>query len=161
MQVSFVFQGPNKLLVPNISNNYYNLEELNIYVSHQAFGSDIQVFLILRGKNELYDIVELARAGCSGQNGLYKMPINQTLRVGNENVSLQILVLNYKTKTYDLSNTTRVNLSVKNYMLARQVYIAQEVGAKVSNYYNEIAALYEKFTQELKKEENCHESTIQ
>lgn len=76
MAANFIFEGPNKLRVTAFSSvTRYDIGELNFYISTK-FGSRLQTFMILKNEVGLYEIVELAKSGVSGQNVLYKLPIN-------------------------------------------------------------------------------------
>lgn len=148
MAANFVFESPSKIRTTNFSpSTTYDVSELNFYISTK-FGSNHQVFLILKNQKGIYDIVELAKTGAStGLNILYKLPINQSLRVNKELVQVSLLILN-SDGTYYLSDSVKAFISTENYMLARQVYIAQEVGRTVQDYYTRTVATAEK-TQEL------------
>lgn len=152
MAANFIFEGPGKLRTTMFqAAAQYDVGELNFYVAANM-GSKLQVFMILKNENGLYEIVELTKAGVSGQNILYKLPINQKLRVGNERVSLELLVIDPATGLYHLSGSTHVHVKTDNYMLARQVYIAQEVGAAVQNCYARTLALVEEFEKQHKQD---------
>lgn len=144
MAANFVFESPTKMRTTNFSPSItYDIGELNFYVSVK-FGSNFQVFLILKNQKGIYDIVELTKTNTStGLNVLYKLPINQTLRVNKELVEASLLVLN-NDGTYNLSNAIKVFVSTENYALARQVYIAQEVGKSVQDCYSKVLLLTEK-----------------
>lgn len=144
MSANFIFESPTKMRTTNFSPSItYDIGELNFYVSVK-FGSNFQVFLILKNQKGIYDIVELTKTNTStGLNVLYKLPINQTLRVNKELVEASLLVLN-NDGTYNLSNAIKVFVSTENYALARQVYIAQEVGKSVQDCYSKVLLLTEK-----------------
>ena len=144
MSANFIFESPTKMRTTNFSPSItYDIGELNFYVSVK-FGSNFQVFLILKNQKGIYDIVELTKTNTStGLNVLYKLPINQTLRVNKELVEASLLVLN-NDGTYNLSNAIKVFVSTENYALARQVYIAQEVGKAVQDCYSKVLLLTEK-----------------
>ena len=144
MSANFIFESPTKMRATNVSPSItYDIGELNFYVSVK-FGSNFQVFLILKNQKGIYDIVELTKTNTStGLNVLYKLPINQTLRVNKELVEASLLVLN-NDGTYNLSNAIKVFVSTENYALARQVYIAQEVGKSVQDCYSKVLLLTEK-----------------
>lgn len=144
MSANFIFESPTKIRTTNFSPSItYDIGELNFYVSVK-FGSNFQVFLILKNQKGIYDIVELTKTNTStGLNVLYKLPINQTLRVNKELVEASLLVLN-NDGTYNLSNAIKVFVSTENYALARQVYIAQEVGKSVQDCYSKVLLLTEK-----------------
>lgn len=143
MAANFIFEGPNKLRVTSFSSvARYDVGELNFYISTK-FGSRLQVFMILKNEVGLYEIVELAKSGVSGQNVLYKLPINQKLRVGNERVFLSLLLLDNVNNTYYISPETQIHITTDNYILARQVYIAQEIGSAVQDCYARVLALAE------------------
>ena len=144
MAANFIFEGPGKLRVTSfISSSKYEIGELNFYVSTK-FGTQLQVFMILKNESGLYEIVELAKAGATGQNVLYKLPINQRLRVGNEQVDLSLLVLDLSNNLYHMSTSTKIHVTTDHYSLARQVYIAQEIGSAVQDYYARILAIADK-----------------
>lgn len=144
MSANFIFESPTKMRTTNFSPSItYDIGELNFYVSVK-FGSNFQVFLVLKNQKGIYDIVELTKTNTStGLNVLYKLPINQTLRVNKELVEASLLVLN-NDGTYNLSNAIKVFVSTENYALARQVYIAQEVGKSVQDCYSKVLLLTEK-----------------
>ena len=144
MSANFIFESPTKIRTTTFSPSItYDIGELNFYVSVK-FGSNFQVFLILKNQKGIYDIVELTKTNTStGLNVLYKLPINQTLRVNKELVEASLLVLN-NDGTYNLSNAIKVFVSTENYALARQVYIAQEVGKSVQDCYSKVLLLTEK-----------------
>lgn len=148
MAANFIFEGPDRLRVTSYSAvAHYDVGELNFYISTK-FGQKLQVFMILKNESGLYEIVELTKAGASGQNILYKLPINQRLRVGNEKVQLSILVLN--DDLYYISQPTNIQITTDNYVLARQVYIAQEVGSVVQDCYARTLALVEQLNEKKK-----------
>ena len=74
------------------------------------------------------------------------MPLNQTLRITDEFVDMQIMVLDYEASTYHISKTTSLYITTEQYQLARQVFIAQEVGKTVQDCYAKILALTERNT---------------
>lgn len=138
---NFIFEENNKIRATNFSpTTYYNIEELNFYISTH-FGAQVQVFLILQNTNKLYEIVELKRAGVQGQSILYKLPINQILRVNNEQVSMSLMVLDYNNSLYYYSRPVTMCITTEHYELARQVYIAKEVGSVVQSCYAQILDL--------------------
>lgn len=120
----------------------YDIGEMNFYIPF-AMASDSQVFLILKGEKGLIDIVELNKVGSQGSNILYKLSLNQKLRIAKEKVLLKMLVLNPKDGTYKLSSGYSVNISTEHYELARQVYIAQCINASTQSAYAKILALTE------------------
>lgn len=150
MAANFIFEGPDKLRVTSFSSVVqYDIGELNFYISTR-FGTRIQVFLVLKNETGLYEIVELAKAGVSGQNTLYKLPINQKMRVGNEKVMLSLLILDDSNETYSISPSTQIHITTDNYVLARQVYIAQEVGSAIQDCYARILTIAEQIEKKEK-----------
>lgn len=145
MSANFIFEGPNKLRVTSFDTAaQYQIESLNFHVSTK-FGSRIQVFMILKDEDGMLEIVELAKAGAINSTMVpYKLPINQKIRIGNEKVALSILVIDNESGISYTSPATRIHILTNNYTIARQVYIAQEVGAKVQDCYAKILALTEK-----------------
>ena len=76
MSANFIFESPTKMRTTNFSPSItYDIGELNFYVSVK-FGSNFQVFLILKNQKGIYDIVELTKTNTStGLNVLYKFTI--------------------------------------------------------------------------------------
>lgn len=123
-------------------NSRYDIGEMNFYIS-SSMALDAQVFLILKSEKGLIEIVELNRIGSQGSNILYKLSLNQKFRISKERVALKLLVLYPKDGTYKLSSEYIVDVSTEHYELARQVYIAQCVGATIQSTYAKILALTE------------------
>ena len=158
MSVNLIFETSDKLRTTNfLTEQTYNIEELNIYIN-AIFGSFIQVFLILQNERNLYEIISLEKAGTSGGNVLYKVPINQKLRINNETMSVQIMVLDYRKDLYAYSPKLTMNITTEHYEIARQVYIAQEAGQRIQNYYEQIVMLTEQNKELYKKMCNKEES---
>lgn len=97
----------------------------------------------MRTPNNLYEIVELAKAKVpsSGGQTLYKLPINQALRINNEQVELSMLLIDLESGEHSRSYPIKISISTENYTLARQVYIAQQVNQKIQDLYIKILAL--------------------
>ena len=104
-----------------------------------------QVFVVMKNSNNLYEIVELARVKVplQGNNCLYKLPINQALRINNDQVELHLMLINMETGEYTYSTNMFIKISTENYSLARQVYIAQQVNQKIQDLYIKILGLTE------------------
>lgn len=126
------------------ASTQYNIEDVNFYIP-QTRGNGYQVFLVLKGHRNLYEIVELARSksASSGTNLLYKLPLKQALRLNNEQVVLNLMLINTQTGEYSYSSEIKINISTDNYTLARSVYVAQQVGQKIQDLYGKIIGLTE------------------
>lgn len=63
----------------------YDISNIKFHVPAQQAEHN-QVFVVMKNANNLYEIVELAKARVpqSANHVLYKLPINQTLRINNE-----------------------------------------------------------------------------
>lgn len=99
----------------------------------------------MKNENNLYEIVELAKARApqSANHVLFKLPINQTLRINNEYVELRLMLIDLESGISTYSTPIKIMISTENYMLARQVYIAQQINQKVQDLYAKILALTE------------------
>lgn len=126
------------------ASTQYNIEDINFYIP-QTRGNGYQVFLVLKGPRNLYEIVELVRSksASSGTNLLYKLPLKQALRVNNEQVVLNLMLINTQTGEYFYSTDIKVNIITDHYNLARQVFISQQVGQKVQDLYIKVLGLTE------------------
>lgn len=135
------------------SNSTYDVGDINFYLPASK-AANHQVFLMMKNKKNLYEIVELVRsksATQSGSNVLYKLPLNQTLRINNDQATLRLMLINIETDEYIYSSELKVNISTEHYALARQVYIAQQVGQKVQDLYMRVLALTEENKELYKK----------
>lgn len=124
------------------STTHYDIGEINFYTP-SSMASRVQVFLILKNKKGLYEIIELVRSGTQGTNALYRIPINQALRVNDEEVEVRLLVLNTAADTYILSSPIKMFIHTNNYNIARQIYVAQQIGQTTQAMYSKIVAMTE------------------
>lgn len=140
---NFIMGGNSQLRATNfIPDSQYDIGELNFYVSSNT-PSTHQVFLILTDQKKMVEIIELQKVGTQGNNILYKVPLNQTLRIKDGQVLLSIMILDGEHGTYDISSKYAVNITIKQYELARQVYIVQNINAQTQSAYAKILAMTE------------------
>lgn len=139
---NIIFENPSSLKTTSITpSGAYNLEDLNVYTSIASFGTHIQVFLIFKNTDGLTEIIEFTKASATSTNLCWKMPINQGVRVGNEQVEARVLVLDITNNTYSVSSPLQFKLLIDNYQLARQVYFVKEVSNQVQDCYLKMLAL--------------------
>lgn len=139
---NIIFENPSSLKTTSITpSGAYNLEDLNVYTSIASFGTNIQVFLIFKNTDGLTEIIEFTKASATSANLCWKMPINQGVRVGNEQVEARVLVLDITNNTYSVSSPLQFKLLIDNYQLARQVYFVKEVSNQVQDCYLKMLAL--------------------
>ena len=124
------------------STTHYDIGEINFYAP-SSMASHAQMFLILKNKKGLYEIIELVRSGTQGTNALYRIPVNQALRVNDEEVEVRLLILNTAADTYILSSPVNMFIHTNNYNIARQIYIAQQIGSSTQAMYSKIVAMTE------------------
>lgn len=132
---------------------HYDVGDVNVYIP-TAMTKHAQTFLYLKNEQGLCEIVELTRSGASGSNTLYKLSLDQPMRVSDEKVELKILLLNGTDGTYVLSNPFNIYLHTNNYVPARQVFLARQIGASMQELYIKVLALTEenrKLINELKE----------
>ena len=122
----------------------YNIEDINFYIP-QTKAINHQIFLMLKNEKNLYDIVELTKINSnqSGSNILFKVPLKQALRINNENVILNFMLIDSNNSTCSYSQSMKIHIATDNYILARQVYISQQIGQKVQDLYMKILSLTE------------------
>ena len=118
----------------------YGVESLSFYIPNSY--NDVNVFLVLRNSQNLCEIVELTKVKRDKNHMVYQIAAKQSLRVSNDLMTLAILILG-SNGIYSFSNEVQMNLNTNNYMITRQIYIAQQVGALVQDYYKKILALTE------------------
>ena len=114
------------------------------------------VFLVVKGEKNLYEIVELTRAKGiqQGTNILYKLSLEQPLRIDKATATMYLLVINAQDGSYMISSQFKVKITCEKYKIARSVYLSQQVGQKVQYLYTQMLALTEenrKIANELKK----------
>ena len=131
----------------------YDIGEICFYVPQSISG---QVFLVVRGENNLYEIVELTRAKGiqQGTNILYKLSLEQPLRIDKATATMYLLVINTQDGSYMISSQFKVKITCEKYKIARSVYLSQQVGQKVQYLYTQMLALTEenrKIADELKR----------
>lgn len=124
------------------STTHYDIGEINIYAP-SSMVTNAQMYLILKNKKGMYEIIELTRSGSQGTNILYRIPINQALRVNDEEVEVRVLLINNKNDTYKLSSSVNMIISTNYYNLTRQVFIAQQIGQTTQSLFAKIAAMTE------------------
>lgn len=122
---------------------HYDVGDLNIYVPAQSTVKYTQVFLSLRNEQGICEIIELTKTGNSGSNVLYKLSLDQPMRISDEKMELKILLLNGTDGTYALSNPFSIYLHTNNYVPARQIYLARNIGARMQELYIQVLALTE------------------
>lgn len=118
----------------------YGVESLYFYIPNTY--TDSSIFLMLKNSQNLYEIVELTKFKRDKNHIVYQIAVNQNLRVSNDLITLAILILK-PDGTYVFSDNVNLKLTTNNYVLARQVYIAQQVGSQVQDYYKKIITLTE------------------
>lgn len=146
------------------ASTQYNIEDINFYIPLRK-ADDNQVFLVLKNERNLYEIVELTRSkgASSGTNILYRLPLNQALRVNNEQVSLNLMLIDRKTGEFLNSSCVKVKISTDNFQLARQVFVAQSINQKIQDLYVKIIGLTEENRQlyeKMREGEKFNESNI-
>lgn len=138
----------------------YNIEEINFYIPVKK-ARDNQVFIIMKNSKNLYEIVELIhlKEGSTSTNMLYKVPLKQALRINNESVNFNLMLINIDTGEYTYSSSFTINMQTDTFRMAQQVFTAQQVNRQVQEYYvktlelaNRIEELYNNNKEERDKE---------
>ena len=138
----------------------YNIEEINFYIPVKK-ARDNQVFIIMKNSKNLYEIVELIhlKEGSTSTNMLYKVPVKQALRINNESVNFNLMLININTGEYTYSSSFKINMQTDTFRMAQQVFTAQQVNRQVQEYYvktlelvNRMEELYNNNKEERDKE---------
>lgn len=138
----------------------YNIEEINFYIPVKK-AKDNQVFIIMKNSKNLYEIVELIhlKEGSTSTNMLYKVPLKQALRINNESVNFNLMLINIDTGEYTYSSSFTINMQTDTFRMAQQVFTAQQVNRQVQEYYvktlelaNRMEELYNNNKEERDKE---------
>lgn len=138
----------------------YNIEEINFYIPVKK-ARDNQVFIIMKNSKNLYEIVELIhlKEGSTSTNMLYKVPLKQALRINNESVNFNLMLINIDTGEYTYSSSFTINMQTDTFRMAQQVFTAQQVNRQVQEYYvktlelaNRMEELYNNNKEERDKE---------
>lgn len=151
---NFIMESTNQLRATNFNANLqYDIGELNFHILAKT-PSNHQVFLIMKNNKNVVEIIELQKVGTQINTVLYKVPLNQKIRVNNEKVLISLMLLDCESGTYQLSSSYAINIYTEYYELARQVYIAQQINAQTQSAYAKILAMTEenrKMYQEIKE----------
>lgn len=138
---NIIFENGGHLRTTQCSaSETYGVESLQFYIPN--IHTDSQIFLMLKNSQNLYEIVELTKFKRDKNHMVYQIAANQSLRVSNDLMTLAILILD-SNGTHSFSNEVQLNLTTNNYVLTRQVFIAQQVGVQVQDHYKKILALTE------------------
>lgn len=124
---------------------YYDISELQFFLSKKVCQMAMQVYLIMQNEKGVYEIVELVwkQGNTASLTQLFEPTLNQPIRFQHEPVTIQLLILYNGDGTYKVTNTVKLKLSTKNYEIARQVYIVKEVENKLQDCYSKILAFNE------------------
>ena len=122
---------------------HYDIGDLNFYIPQKSLIQHTQVYVMLKNTKGIYEIVELEKVDSSGSNDIYRFSLEQPMRIKDEKVELKILLLNGANGTYIVSNPFDIYLHTNNYVPARQIYIARDIGARMQELYIEVLALTE------------------
>ena len=86
------------------ASTIYNLEDLSFWVDKKTCSAGIQVFLQITDSKGLKDIVELARDSLNDNCAIYKVPINQKLRIQKDKVSVNLIIFYTGNNLYNFSS---------------------------------------------------------
>ena len=137
------------------SKECYEISGINFYLPLKL-ADQHQVFIVMKNSNNLYEIIELSKFNLSqnGSNILYKVPLNQKMRINQDKVDLNLMLINNRTGEYVYSVPVSIMISTNDYSLARQVYVAQQVNQQVSELYLKVLEMTkenEKMYKEIQK----------
>ena len=153
--LNIIMSENGSLRAPNFNaNTKYDIAEINFYIQN-SLAKDSQCFLIIKNKQGVLEIIELIQAGSQNGNTLYKLPLNQKIRIHNDTVKISYIIFNNNSNNYILSSSIEMNIIVEKYELARQVYIAHQINIDTANLYAKMVNLaqnveniYEKIKEE-------------
>lgn len=140
---NFIFEKNGSIRTTSFNaSGAQDIGTINFYIDSSLLTNQSQIFLIMQNEDGLYEIIELAKDGATSSAILYKVPLNQEIRINDEKAHLSLLILNGKNNTYQISkNKILTHIITNNYRIARQIYIAREVGVQVQNALTKIMAL--------------------
>ena len=116
----------------------YNLEDLSFWVDKKTCSAGIQVFLQITDSRGLKDIVELARNSLNDNYAIYKVPINQKLRIQKDKVSVNLIIFYTGNNLYNFSTPCQLLLKSDNYEMTRQIHLASEISTRIELLYAKI-----------------------
>lgn len=153
MACNILIDNNNKLRVTQfVSSSFYDIGDINFYTPIDK--KNYQVFVVLKTDKNLCEIVKLTKVenNPNNTNILYKMELNQRIRIKKEPVSLYLLLLNTNTNEYINSNTIRINLDTDRYHCARRVAILETASKEMYNLYMEMLSMYSKIQKGVNNE---------
>lgn len=114
------------------------IDTVDFYVDHHR-NENVQVFLVLKDVvSGLREVVELHQTIDEFDKPVYRLPLNQALRLDNAQVDMTLVVLDVESATYVESNPSRVRLTAAHYKLAREVAMVSELSTEAKKYYEAI-----------------------
>ena len=127
-----------------------NIEEIDWCVD-TALTRDVEIYVIIHGQTSgLIDIVRLVPMHPYDKtHTVYRVGAGQNIRVNNEKITAQMLILKKFTQGMTVSNYISFIIKTENYSLTRQVAIVQDLSLSMAAYYQAVAGMY----NELKKGE--------
>lgn len=129
-----------------------DIGEIEFNIFHKL-SENRQIFLILEDNQGVKEVIELQSLKNSGEPyKIYKLSLDQKIRISSENVKISILTLEIGTDNYTISNELNIKISMERYNLSREIYLSVDLGAKVSNYYKQIVLLLEQLIEENEEE---------
>lgn len=120
------------------SSTVYNLEDLAFWIDKKTCAAGIQLFLQITDSKGLKDIVELVRSSLNDTYAIYKVPVNQKLRLKKDRVSVNLIIFYTSNNLYSFSSPCQLSLSCDNYEMTRQIHLASEISSKVELLYAKI-----------------------
>lgn len=142
----------------------YNIEDINFYIS-AAKAKHNQVFLVIKTNKNLYEIIELIRSKdnkVNSSNVLYKIPLNTTLRITNEQIEMNFMLIDIQTGEYTYSPCIKMHIITNSFKMAQQVYMAQQVNRQIQDLYLKIVGMYNNITElyNNRKEKEDNENSL-
>ena len=115
-----------------------DIDTIDFYVDHHR-NENVQVFLVLKEVvSGLREVVELHFTTDEFDKPVYRLPLNQALRLDNAQVDMALVVLDVENSTYVESDPSRVTLTTAHYKLARELAMVSELSAEAKKYYEAI-----------------------
>ena len=123
------------------ADEVYGIESLQIYIP--TIYNNSQIFLMLKNRQNLYEIVELVKSKREKNHIICKIAAGQNFRVSNDLMTLAILILDPVKNIFEFSKEIEINLTTDKYIIARQIQLAAQLGSQVQAYYQKIVELTE------------------
>ena len=133
-----------------------DIEDIEFIIPFQK-GEQKEIFLILEDEQGLHEIIKLqyVRDVADRLEKAFKVTLNYKLALSTPKVTLKLFELEANSCTHKTSrNSLSFLLTTDKFNIAREIYIAKELGESIQAYYEKIVSMLTALEEGMKQLEN-------